>query len=404
MKTAKNERCELLLPGEVDWELWSWKDGLWVQATQGSSGPRFEGGNGPSLLGIPVAMTSVVPAWLHGEEAQLKQIAELHLEKLGVPALSGSEGLQVEVIQTTADYGNLVRISAIRDLGSAMQPFFSASDECHLSATFLPLVQDSVTVWKELGRWVFGITVGNSLIYSGVLSSLKLDHQAMMELHQIFLHLGLQKMPVSGLKEMVIWSDDERLSDVFSAVKLKVRRCARPAPLIPSYRLSSLMTKEMIERRVRKGKKRRNTRLALISFAVASVFIAALGIVQFSAERERDALRTEIGRLAPLAVKMDEQRRLWEEIEPAVSTELSPMSILRNVGRTPSASEVSLTHFGVGARALSIRGRAGSASAALQFVKDVKDLNLTAGIRWEAQAPSIGNDNTAEFELKAERP
>lgn len=404
MNTARYERCELLIPGEVDWELWSWKQGQLVQVTRNTAWPRFDGGNGPCLLGIPIAMASVVPAWLHGTGAQLKKVAELHLEKLGVPAPSGSEGLQVEVIRTSADSGNLVRISAIRDLGSAAQPFFLTSDECHLSASFLPLVPDSVTVWKELGRWVFGITVGSSLLYSGMLSSLKLDHQAMMELHQIFLHLGLQKMPVSGLKEMVVWSDDESLSEVFSAVKLKVCRCARPAPLIPLQRLSSLMTKEMIGRKARLSRKRRNTKLALLSFAAASVFIAALVTLQMSAERERDALRTEIGRLAPLAVKMDEQRRLWEEIAPAVSTELSPLSILRNVGRTSSASEVSLTHFGVGERALSIRGRAGSASAALQFVKDVKNLNLIAGVRWDAPAPSIGSDNTAEFELKAERP
>jgi hypothetical protein len=73
-------------------------------------------------------------------------------------------------------------------------------------------VQNSITIFRELGRLVVAITSGSQLIYCTPLSSAHLDDHALAELNNICLQLGFQGV-LGRLESIVLWIEDGDLGE-----------------------------------------------------------------------------------------------------------------------------------------------------------------------------------------------
>jgi hypothetical protein len=130
------------------------------------------------VLALPATHFWVLPAWLKGEPEHLRSMALLHLERLGVKTNDDEASVQVRSI-AEKEGAHLARILALKDQPVPLTDTTRLPDEVTLHALCYPLVQSSITIFRELGRLVVAITSGAQLIYCTPLFRQHLDDHAL---------------------------------------------------------------------------------------------------------------------------------------------------------------------------------------------------------------------------------
>jgi hypothetical protein len=221
---------ELLVPGEHGWELWQGAPNTALTKTRDFDGlpGAFATAAARRTLALPAASLWVLPAWLKGDEATLRDIAQLHLERLRVRTPDHAEALQVESLRAEDD-SHLASIVALKDIPTPITDFRLLPDECRLSAACFKLPPDAIILWRELGKLVIAITVGSRLAYFSPMSAASLDHQGIAELNNICLQLTFQKV-LTQLNGILLWTEEGDLNRIQTTTGLTVARHDRPEP------------------------------------------------------------------------------------------------------------------------------------------------------------------------------
>lgn len=402
--TKKKQKHEVLIPGDSAWELWTGGMGVALSRTK-----VFEEGLGTftrdasrHILALPAASLWVLPAWMKAEQAHLRDMALLHLERIGVRAPAHPESMFVDSL-TEEDGSHLARVVALKDVPTPLGDFRVLPDECRLSASCFPLPGNSLTVWRELGRLVVAITIGPRLAYFSPLSAARLDHTGLAELNNICLQLTFQRV-LSSLAGIVLWIEDGDVESIEKATGVSVVRQDRPVPQVAASSKSGLMPGDVIATR-QAGAASARTRLMVLSGAfVVSILVAAFMVVMTMAGRERDALRDEVAEITPRAARVENHKAAWQEVATAVDPNSYPMELLLRCMEPKSSNEISLTNFECTRDTILLRGRAVEISPALKYSEELKHTDSLA-FAWESVAPpSISPiDNSATFELKGTR-
>jgi hypothetical protein len=161
---------------------------------------------------------------------------------------------------------------------------------------------------------------------------------------------------------------------------------------------------EIVSARAREQARNRTRITALsVGFAIAAC-IAVMMILISSATRQRDMLRDKVAALSPQASQVLDQKKAWLEAAPAVDAGTGPMQVLLDCMSPGSSAEVAVTNFEWTPQRLSLRGRTATPSQALQYAKEVTEVEALTRYAWEAPQPQIASDNSATFELKGELP
>ncbi|MDB6139495.1 MAG: hypothetical protein JWO94_2567 [Verrucomicrobiaceae bacterium] len=400
--SKKKQKHEVLVPGDKAWELWSGGlAGAFVRISTFDDGPgAFTRGSSRRVLALPATSLWVLPAWMKGSQDHLRDMAQLHLERLGVRTPQHPESLCVDAL-TEKDGSLLARVVALKDVPTPLADFRVLPDECRLSASCLPLPANSLTVWRELGRLVVAITIGPRLAYFSPLSSATLDHSGLAELNNICLQLTFQRV-LSSLSGIVLWIEDGDIETIQKATGVPVMREDRPAPQIAAISKTGLMPGDVIATRHSVAAAQR-TRLMVLSGAfVASAFVAAFMVVMSMATRERDGLREQVAEITPRAAKVENHKQAWEEVATAVDPNSYPMELLMRCMEPKASNEITLTSFECTADTILLHGRAPEISPALKYSEELKQTESLA-FTWEAATPRIESDNSATFELKGTR-
>ncbi len=401
---SKNkQKHEVLIPGESTWELWS--GGLGTALTKGKvfeEGPgAFSRDGSRHVLALPAASLWVLPAWMKAGLPQLRDMAMLHLERLGVRTPGHPESMFVDSL-TEEDGSHLARLVALKDVPTPLADFRVLPDECRLSASCLPLPANSLTVWRELGRLVVAITIGPKLAYFSPLSAARLDHTGLAELNNICLQLTFQRV-LSTLAGIVLWIEDGDVEAISKSTGVPVQRQDRPVPQIAASSRSGLMPGDVIATRLAAQASGR-TRLMVLSGAfVFAMLVAGFMVLMSMASRERDALRDKVAEIMPRASKVDNHKAAWEEVATAVDPECYPMEMLLHCMEPKASGEITLSHFECTRDTIVLRGRTVEISPALKFSEELKQTD-TLAFTWESATPAISPiDNSATFEMKGTR-
>lgn len=401
--SKKKQKLEVLVPGDKKWERWSaGLAGAFTLTASFEDGPgAFTRGVNRHVLALPASSVWVLPAWMKGSQEQLRDMAVLHLERLGVHPPEHAESMFVDAL-TDKEGSILARVVALKDVPTPLADFRLLPDECRLSAACLPLPANSLTVWRELGKLVVAITIGPHLAYFSPLSASTLDHSGLAELNNICLQLTFQRV-LSTINGIVLWIGDGDVEHIQKATGLPVIREDRPAPHLSTAGKSNLIPGDVIATR-KAAEAAANARILVLSGAfVVAALVAAFMVFMSMATRERDALREQVAEITPKAAKVANHKEAWKEVATAVDPEAYPMELLLRCMEPKVSSEVTLTSFECTQDTIVLRGRAKEISPALKYSEDLKQTESLA-FTWEpGSTPRIEADNSATFELKGTR-
>lgn len=400
MARTRKPTSELLLPGATVWQSWTGTDG--ASCLQGgefaAAGALFGKDAQRRVLALPATHFWVLPAWFKGESEHLRSMALLHLERMGVKAADDEACVQVRSI-STKDGAHLTRILALKDERVPLNDTTRLPEEVTHHALCYPMVQNSITVFRELGRLVVAITSGAQLVYCTPLSSTRLDDHALAELNNICLQLGFQGV-LGRLESLVLWTDDGDLGKIQRVTGLTPYRCEMPAPTMPTRGSSLLMPEDLVMERQRQSTRSRTRFLALTAGAVLAAVVTLLATMTALALQERNMLREKVAGLMPRASRVMDHKRAWLEAAPAVDPAVWPQQVLLHCMAPESSTEASITHWEWTPDQLSLIGRMPSASLALEYTQALKTSEELAQFGLDGPPPVIASDQSATFEMK----
>ena len=405
---AKNRKatCELLLPAATGWERWTAIDDGTLSRVETSSGDplSFSKDTQRRVLTLPVAQTWVLPAWLKGEASHMRDMAQLHLERLGVRSGDDEQTMQVRLL-TENDGAHLVAITALKGEPTPLENLNPFPDEVVASVAWRCVPLNSIVIWRELGRLVVAISSMEGVIYSSPLSSVRLDEHALGELNNICLQLGFQRV-LARVDCIVLWLEDEGdLEQIRRVTGIAAVREDMPDPVMSPKGSSTLKPLDLRLEKQRQDKSARNRLMALTAGALVAAAIAIIATLTSIAVRERNTLREQVANLTPRAARVMDHQRAWKEAAPAVDPSQSVMQLLMNCMSPPSSTEVTMMHFEYTPTNLILRGRTPDTSLALRYAQEMKENEELLAFTWETPPPQINNaDNSATFEMKGSRP
>ncbi|MDZ4403818.1 hypothetical protein [Prosthecobacter sp.] len=403
MAKTRKPPCELLLPSTHTWQSWAGAEGASCQFSgeQTAEGAVFGKDAQRRVLALPATHFWVLPAWLKGQPEHLRSMALLHLERMGIKADDDEASVQVRNIQGK-EGAYLTRILALKDQPVPLRDSTRLPDEVTLHALCYPLVQNSITIFRELERLVVAITSGAQLIYCTPLSANKLDGNALAELNNICLQLGFQGV-LGRLESIVLWIDEGDITQIQRVTGLTAYRCDMPAPTMPARGSSLLMPQDVIAARQSQSRRAKTRFMALTVGAVIAAAIALVATLTSLALQERNMLREKVAELTPRSSRVMDHKKAWQEAAPAVDPTTWPQQMLLHCMEPESSKEASITHWEWTPDRLSIRGRMPNASLALQYTKEASEIEALGVFGWEIPAPVIASDNSATFEMKGAR-
>ncbi|WP_395737775.1 hypothetical protein [Prosthecobacter sp.] len=400
MAKTRKPPCELLLPGAQVWQSWAGAEGAacFLQSEQSSTGAAFGKDAQRRVLALPAVHFWALPAWLKGQPEHLRSMALLHLERMGIKTEDDEAGVQVRNMQGK-EGAYLTRILALKDMPVPLTNTARLPDEVTLHALCYPLVQNSLTIFRELGRLVVAITSGTQLIYCTPLSASRLDGNALAELNNICLQLGFQGV-LGRLESIVLWIDEGDTAQIQRVTGLAAYRCDMPVPTMPERGSSLLMPQDLTAERKSQTSRSKTRLIALVTGTVIAAAIALVATMTSLAMQERNLLREKVAGLTPRASRVMDHKKAWNEAAPAVDPGTWPQQMLLHFMEPESSKEASITHWEWTPDYVSIRGRMPKFSLAIEYTQALKSIEALAPLALEGPPPVIASDDSATFELK----
>jgi hypothetical protein len=400
MARTRKPTAELLLPGASVWQSWTGVEEASCSkgADHSADGGVFGRQAAHRVLALPAAHCWVLPAWLKGGEEHLRGMALLHLERMGAKTGEDEAAVQVRGV-ASKDGAHLARIIALKQEPAPLGDLSRLPDEVTLHALCYPLVQNSITIFRELGRLVVAITSGSQLVYCTPLSSVRLDDHALAELNNICLQLGFQGV-LGRLESLVLWIEDGDIGKIQRATGLAPYRCDMPAPTMPPRGSSLLMPDELVHERQRQAVSARTRMLALTFGSVLAAVVALVATLTALAMQERNMLREKVADLMPRASRVMDHKKAWLEAAPAVDPAVWPQQVLLHCMEPEASKEASITHWEWTPDKLSLIGRMPNASLALEYTQALKTSEALERFALDGPPPVIAGDQSATFEMK----
>ncbi len=407
MAKARKPICDFIVPGAEGWERWQGLEGQAGKLAHSCAADEelaFGGGQMKRTLVLPVAHAWVMPAWLKGDAALTRDMALLHLERLGIRVDEPKRALELVEV-TVKDEARLITALALKDEPSPL-PLGSALPDCvRVSALLLPLAASGITVWRELGRLIIGITSGGRLVYASPLTSTRFDERAISELNNICLQLGFQRV-LSRVEQVVLWLPESEgdLAGIERATGLPVCREAPPQWIMSASEEGGLEPLDLHLARQQQETRARQRVMALSGGLVVAAVVAVMMVMITLAMREQALLRDQVAELSPRAARVLDQRRAWQEAAPAVDPSQSPLQILLALQQPESSLDVTLMEMEFTPQRVVLRGHTEKTSTALQYSQEIQQSEMLMAYEWEAPPPELSADESATFELKGVRP
>ena len=392
---------ELLIPGDSSWELWS--SGAFgamerTKTFEGTCPGAFAISAARHTLGLPAASVWVLPAWLKGEREHLRDMAQLHLERLSVRTPGHEQSMLAESIDET-DGNHLTRVVALKDVTTPLAELKLLPDECRLSASCFALASNSIIIWRELGRLVVAITVGPHLAYFSPMSASSLDQSGLAELNNICLQLSFQKV-LQSLSGIVLWIDDGDVERIQKSTGLDVRRDTRPSPRLLPNPAAGLMPMDIIATRQAQQASARLRMMGLGAGVVIAAFVALFSALMSMATNERDALREKIAEITPRAAHVANHKAAWMEAASAVDPTHYPMETLLRC-MEPQSPDLAMMSFECTEDRILIQAHTPNVEDALKYQQDIKNSESLSAYTWDSGQLKINEkDNSTTFELK----
>lgn len=378
----------LSFPGEDASESWvCGADGAWKRVENAVDG----------VMGAGVAVFDSAPFWsLNHEEAPDAAVA-LRWEGFG---LTSENGARLWTHWPVAQKGRQVLVGTLAfSAEPASQGWINLrAERFEPSACMLPLPDNSLVVWKELGRFVVAFTRGSMLLHVCLLASRRLDADAAFELRDLFAALQTHGF-LDELAAVHVWTRCEtdfvpQLACLFEAAA--VIKEPRPDPRPPAEP-SGLLPAQVAAMRLQKQRKRRQMSLMAAAAMVYLCFFAAWWLrLQWRESRLNQADR-EVVVAQPEIDLVREAQAHWLEMEGAINPDMYPVELFHQIVSLLPNEGIRLKEFQMEDGKLIVSGEATTVSHALGFKDRLAACEPLQHYTWNFPVPSIREDNRAEF-------
>lgn len=391
---AKTTNNILLLPGETEWEIWTIAaDGATALESShpvatASEITKFPAGD--IIHFFPVKELTAVPMHVpSGDTTLFPDLAETHAERLGFrPDPFAGQLTDIFPIFVNSESSTFLNI-ILRNPQDGSLPTKSPK-AFDISPRAFPQQGNTLSLWRELGAWVFAIHREGKLIYCQATSSTgsSPDDSLIREIRIAIAQLSMQGIDASPSKAIVWSSDPETETQSLSqGLSLQSDLAARPAPVVPNQ-LSNLLPADVRAAR-REALKKRNITLAIA--AVALIYLGTIGYLAFGlwkTHSKAQELNAEVDRVAPEIAAFEVHLAKWDELAYALDPEYSTVGILNRIAKSiPKNSGLRLTTAEISPTEIRIRGEAPQPAAANQFSLNLKNSNELLNYEWDIQAP-----------------
>lgn len=341
--SAKKGDLNLLIPGADGWEIWTGSNasGYQLHSATGHLLALDVTGfpSGSVGMAIPVRQVSAVPFRAQTDDlALLGDLAAMQLEKNGTrPALDGGQLTDHFVFGTSPEETHLTAV--VMNPPSEGQLPRRSPEAFDISPRCLPLAVGKVVVWRELGRWIFGIGKPGQALYFQCLSGEYLDDRAGNEVRLAMTQLQIQGLLKEPPDSVVVWTHDsatdarsEEIEAFARGIGISVHISPRPSPSWPAPPSRLLPADVRAERLATKGKRNRN-------ILIAALLVAYFGLVAYlyldlqKAQGAATIAQRDASGISGEAEFLLAHQAKWDELRPVVEDEFQPFEVLLNAYR-----------------------------------------------------------------------
>lgn len=400
---SKNLEQTLIIPGELGWEIWH-RQGVdpfalreTTQVTRAADIPNLPGGD--LLMCFPVKAITALPMKVASDdEALFDDLATLHAERLGLrPDPMAGQLTDLFVIERQSESAVLLEV-LLRAPREGEMPRRSPSG-FDISPRAYDTQGHCLSLWKELGRWVFAIHQHGNLLYCQATTH---DGDAPDAALAREIRLALIQMEIQGIRpelaSAIIWSSNEHLHtrDFATAMRVEVVHTPRPAPAWPSP--SSRLLPADVRTARREAAKKRSIGIAIGAAALA--YLSAVGWLAFGVWRDAsEAKRLNLlsDAAAPAGEAVAVHYAKWDELSLSLDLNHDPVDIIARIHRSiPTNSGLRLRTAEIAADQVKLVGEAPQFAPVQQFSLALTRNNELAAYSWENPEP---NQSTRGWEF-----
>lgn len=391
---SKANHTHLLLPGESDWEIWTILPNATATLLSSHPVPR------PSEIGklpqgdlvflFPVKSLTALP--LHaptGDASLFEDLAATHAERAGFrPDPFAGQLTDIFPLFTHSDESLFLSVVLRTPQTADLPP--KSPKAFDISPRAFPVQGNTLTLWRELGQWVFAIHREGKLLYCQAtsVSSPSPDSALIREIRIAIAQLSMQGVRESP-SHAIVWSSqpDTDTSLLSRSLSLPTEIAPRPAPALPNP-LSKLLPADVRAAR-RAARRRQNTILAVA--ALALIYLGTVGYLGFQLWKTRSTttkLLAEVSAVAPQGEAYALHIAKWDELEYGIDLNHNTVDILSRIARSiPPNSGLRLTTADISANEIRLVGEAPLPAAVNQFSLNLNNNNDLVAFDWETPAP-----------------
>jgi hypothetical protein len=391
-KTTENV---LLVPGETGWEIWTGQAGtgftLHASTSIERAGDLTDLPGGDLLLLFPVKAITAVPMRVSSDDdALFPDLAALHAERLGLrPDPMAGQLTDVFVVTREPENSALVSI-LLRAPGDGDMPPRGPKG-FDVSARAYPLGGDALAVWKEFGRWVFGVSHQGKLVYCQATSvaSTSPDADLAREIRLALIQLAMQGLEISPTR-ILLWSALEGIhaTALTSSFRAPVEIGPRPAPVLPDP-LSKLLPADVRAAR-READRRKN--ILIGAAAAALLYLGIIGWFSYGLWKdssETKKLLAQAKQAAPEGEAYALHIAKWDELADALDLANAPVDILKRIADCiPPNSGLRLKTADISASEVKLIGEAPQLQAVNTFSLNLAKNPDLKKFEWQTPEPN----------------
>jgi len=405
--SAKNPKSEisLLCPGEEGWELW--KQGPVNGFQPAGAPPAADDGTPTNLMGakvfaFPVRAAFAVPLWVPSTDPEAVTGAlDIQLEKLNLKTEEGGGRLVQQQTIDQEDGQTLALATVLNERQLKSLPGGGIPEQFEISPFLFDLPENSLILWRELGKVVAVLTRGDHPIHFQTLGARAIDATAVHELELVLMQLDMQGMD-SGLEQVVLWTDAvdaDGEAALRQAFGVPVVRRKKPVPELPEVP-APFLPRQVAEARVEAARRLRTRRIVVLA---ALAYLAVISAYGFFAMRDILAaknLKKQRDALNQIAGHVDADRSRWVALLDVTHADRYALERFFQVAKTlEQGSQVRLTKFTFEPNKVVVSGEAENVPRAINYQNALaRDLGL-ADYEWDKTAPRGEKNGLASFQV-----
>ncbi len=383
-----------MLPGESGWEIWTQQEGgayARVEATDQLHCGEVE--NFPAgeltFLFSSRSITAVPMKVASDDDELFEDLAGMHAERMGIRSDPMAGQLSdVFVVdrgsQSTTLLAVFLKAPQMGDLPSKGPNAFD------FSARAFPVDGTAIAIWKELGRWVFGVYFDSKLLYcqATAFDSAEPDVALAREIKIALMQMSMQEISIEP-RRIIVWSDvDCDTSALKQVFTLPLEVMPKPAPVLPEP-LSKLLPEDVRAARDEATKKR-NIMMAVAAIVVLYLGgVAWLGYGLWQKSSQIAELEQRADEIAPERQAYEAHMMKWNELQEAIDENYWPVDIMDRISECiPPNSALRLNSAEISGYSIKLNGEARDLGSVKSFSKNLEKHNGLSRLDWKFAEPT----------------